>query len=60
MIVIANQGDLLSAPDTYMEKIVIGSDLPQNLMDIDYGVEKNIKLLAKAKNKKFLILTPVY
>ena len=35
-----------------MEKIVIGSNLPKNLMDIDYGVEKNIKLLAEAKSKK--------
>ena len=52
VLAISEKGCLLSAPDTYMEKIVIGSDLPQNLMDIDYGVEKNIKLLAKAKNKK--------
>ena len=35
-----------------MEKIVIGLILPKNLMDIDYGVKKNIKLLAEAKNKK--------
>ena len=37
--------------DTYMEKIVIGSNLPKNLLDLDNGVE-NIKLLAKAKNKE--------
>ena len=43
---------MLSAPDTYMEKIVIGSNLPKNLMDIDNGVEKNIRLLGEAKNKK--------
>ena len=35
-----------------MEKIAIGGNLPKNLLDIDNGVEKNIKLLAKAKNKK--------
>ena len=52
VLAISEKGCLLSAPDSYMEKIVIGSDLPKNLMDIDYGVEKNIKLLAKAKNKK--------
>jgi len=52
VIAVANKGDLLSAPDTYMEKIAVGSDLPKNLLDIDFGVEKNIKLLAKAKNKK--------
>ena len=52
VLAISEQGSLLSAPDTYMEKIVIGSNLPNNLMDIDNGVEKNIKLLAEAKNKK--------
>ena len=35
-----------------MEKIVIGANLPKNLLDLDYGVEKNIKILAKAKKKK--------
>jgi len=52
VLAISEKGCLLSAPDTYMEKIVIGSNLPNNLMDIDNGVEKNIKLLAEAKNKK--------
>ncbi len=52
VIAVANKGDLLSAPDTYMEKIAIGANLPKNLLDIDFGVEKNINLLAKAKNKK--------
>ena len=35
-----------------MEKIVIGSNLPKNLMDLDNDIEKNIKLLAEATNKK--------
>ena len=52
VIAVANKGDLLSAPDTYMEKLAIGSNLPKNLLDIDNGVEKNVKLLAEAKNKK--------
>ena len=52
VLVIAKKGDLPSAPDTYMEKIVIGANLPKNLLDLDNGVEKNIKLLAKAKKKK--------
>ena len=53
VLAISEKGGLLSAPDTYMEKIVIGSNLPNNLMDLDNGVEKNIKLLAEAKNKNF-------
>ena len=52
VIAVAKKGDLLSAPDTYMEKIAIGSDLPKNLIDIDNGVEKNIRILAEAKKKK--------
>ena len=52
VIAVADKGNILSAPDTYMEKIAIGAHLPKNLLDIDYGVEKNIKLLAEAKNKK--------
>ena len=52
VLVVANEGDLLSAPDTYMEKIAIGANLPKNLLDLDNGVEKNIKLLACAKKKK--------
>ena len=51
VLAISEHACLLSAPDTYMEKIVIGANLPKNLMDIDYGVKKNIKLLAEAKNK---------
>ena len=51
VLAISEKGCLLSAPDTYMEKIVIGSNLPKNLIDIDM-VKKNIQLLSDAKNKK--------
>ncbi len=47
---VSKKSELLSAPDTYMEKIAIGSGLPKNLIDLDNSVEKNIKLLAEAKN----------
>ena len=52
VLAISEKGSLLSAPDTYMEKIVIGSNLPKNLLDIDNDVKRNIQLLAKEKNKK--------
>ena len=45
---VADKGNLLSAPDTYMEKIAVGSNLPKNLLDLDNGVEKNIKLLSRS------------
>ena len=50
VLAVTRKGDLLSAPDTYMEKIAVGPDLPNNLLDLDNSVEKNIKLLAEAKN----------
>ena len=52
VLAVAEKGSLLSAPDTYMNKIVIGSGLPKNLLDLDNTIEKNIKLLADAKKKK--------
>jgi len=52
VMAIANKGDLLTAPDTYMEKIAIGANLPKDLLDLDNGVEKNLTLLAEAKNVK--------
>jgi len=57
VLAVANEGNLLSAPDTYMEKIAIGTNLPKNLLDIDNGVEKNIRLLADAKKKKISEIT---
>ena len=50
VIAVTRRGNLLHAPDTYMEKIAIGPGLPKNLVDLDYGVKKNIKLLSEAKN----------
>ena len=51
VLAVAEKGNLLSAPDTYMEKIIIGPNLPKNLLDLDNSIEKNISLLADAKNK---------
>ena len=52
VLAIAKKGDLLSAPDTYMEKIVVGPNLPKNLLDLDNSVEMKINILAEAKKKK--------
>ena len=48
----SEKGNLFTAPDTYMEKIAIGADLPKNLLDLDNSVKKNIELLAKAKKQE--------
>ena len=44
------ENNLFFAPDTYMEKIAIGPNLPSNLVDLDNSVEKNVSLLAEAKS----------
>ena len=50
VIAVTKRGNLLHAPDIYMEKIAIGASLPKNLIDLDFGVRKNIELLSEAKN----------
>ncbi len=57
MLAVCEKGNLFSAPDTYMEKIAIGQNLPKNLLDLDNSVEKNIKLLSEAKNKSISQIT---
>ena len=51
VIAVANKGDLLHAPETYMEKIAVGTKLPNELIDLDFSIEKNVKRIAEAKNK---------
>ena len=52
VLAVARKGNLLHAPDIYMEKIAIGPNLPKNMIDLDYGVKENIKLLSDAKKVK--------
>ena len=49
VLAVAERNNMFFAPDTYMEKIAIGANLPKNLVDLDNSVEKNIALLAHAK-----------
>ena len=50
VLAVTRKGNLLNAPDIYMEKIAIGPSLPKNLIDLDFGIEENIKFLSEAKN----------
>lgn len=49
VIAFAKSGGFLHAPDVYMEKIAVGSGLPEDLIDLDNSVEQNLKNLAQAK-----------
>jgi len=50
VLAVSKKGNLLNAPDIYMEKIAIGPNLPKNLINLDFDIKKNIELLCKAKN----------
>jgi len=52
VLAVARKGNLLHAPDVYMEKIAIGPNLPRGLVDLDFDIKKNIKSLAEAKGVK--------
>jgi fructose-1,6-bisphosphatase II / sedoheptulose-1,7-bisphosphatase len=49
VIAMAEKGGFLNAPDTYMDKIAIGGDLPEDLVDLDAEPKVNLRNLAKAK-----------
>jgi len=54
---ISAKGNLFNAPETYMDKIAVGSDVPYEATDLDYPIEKNIKNLADSKNKNISSIT---
>ncbi|MFD1414799.1 class II fructose-bisphosphatase [Oceanobacillus jeddahense] len=51
VIAVANKGALLHAPDMYMEKIVTGPEAAGKI-NIDFSLEKNLRIIAEAKGKK--------
>lgn len=50
VIAIADRGNLLHAPDMYMDKIAVGPEAKGHV-DLDASVIENVKAVAKAKNK---------
>ena len=57
VLAISEKGNLFNAPETYMNKIAVGSDVPFDATDLDYPLKKNIYNIAEAKNKKINELT---
>ncbi|MEP3114111.1 class II fructose-bisphosphatase [Nisaea sp.] len=49
VVAMANEGGFLNAPDVYMDKIAVGGDLPEGVVDLDNSVAENLANLAKAK-----------
>ena len=52
VLAIAEKGNLLNAPETYMDKIATGSHIPKGAIDIDLTVEKNINIYSELTSKK--------
>ena len=48
-IAFASKGSFLHAPDVYMDKIIIGKDLPSDIISLDNSVQTNLNNLARAK-----------
>ena len=52
VIAIAQPGNILNAPDVYMEKIAIGPGFEAGTVDLEKSVAENLASLAKAKGVK--------
>tara|TARA_Y100000590_G_scaffold410910_1_gene504376 strand:+ start:466 stop:1413 length:948 start_codon:yes stop_codon:yes gene_type:complete len=57
VIAITSKGNLFNAPETYMNKLAVGKDIPYDATDLDFPIEKNIKNISDAKNKDFSNIT---
>ena len=45
----AKQGDLLNAPDTYMDKLAVGPGYPEGVIDLAKSPSDNVRAVAEAK-----------
>ena len=57
VMAIASNGNLFNAPETYMEKIAVGKNIPFDATDLDFPIEKNIKNIAESTNKMISEIT---
>jgi fructose-1,6-bisphosphatase II / sedoheptulose-1,7-bisphosphatase len=49
VLTISEEGGLLNAPDTYMEKLAIGSGYPDGTIGLSRSVSENVRSIAEAK-----------
>lgn len=49
VMAMAEEGGLPQIPDIYMDKIAVGADLPEGIVDLDKEPDENLRALAKAK-----------
>ncbi len=51
VIAIAERGNLFNAPETYMNKIAVNKNIPDDAVDLDNSIKNNILNIAEARNK---------
>ena len=49
VLAVAEEGNLLNAPDVYMEKIAVGPGYSPNIVNLDRTTEENVNAVAKEK-----------
>ena len=52
VLAVTEKGNLLNAPETYMNKIATGDHISKGSMDIDFSIEKNINIYSEITKKK--------
>lgn len=57
VVALAEKGGFLNAPDVYMDKIAVGGDVPQDIVDLDAEPLENLKRLAAFKGANISELT---
>ncbi len=57
VMAISSKGNLFNAPETYMDKLAVGKEIPKDATDLDFSIEKNIKNIADSKNMDLNELT---
>jgi fructose-1,6-bisphosphatase II / sedoheptulose-1,7-bisphosphatase len=49
VLAVAEEGNLLNAPDVYMDKLAVGPGYPEGIIDLDKTPTENVTAVAKAK-----------
>ncbi|MET3725374.1 class II fructose-bisphosphatase [Sphingomonas trueperi] len=52
VLAVAEEGNLLNAPDVYMDKIAVGPGYPQGVIDLNKTPTENVEAIAAAKGVK--------
>lgn len=49
VLALGEKGGFLHAPDTYMNKLAVGPDIPEGAVDLDFSTQQNLENVADAK-----------